>query len=102
MAASVTYIVSTTKKFYQSEPADHGPDGPVEIKLRGRHRTGGMAPNWNRHSDNNRSSKPPGPKRGLHNMPPKVMFMENAYRGHTVMITQDVLLASYGITVGFE
>lgn len=101
MAASVNYIVSTTKKFYQSKPANHGPDGPVEIKLRGKHRTGGMSPNWNRHSDNNNKAKPRVP-RNQYNPLPKVMFMADAGIGHTVMITQEKLREVYGITVGFD
>jgi hypothetical protein len=102
MAESIRYIESTSKKFYQSQPANHGPDGPQEIKLRGKYITGGMAPNWNRHSDNSRSSRQPGPKRGLHDMPPKVKFMPDAGNGHTIMIAQSDFFALTGIRPGFN
>lgn len=102
MATSIKYIDSTGKKFYTSEPANYGPDGPQEIKLRGKYVIGGSAPHWNRHTDNNRSKTPDGPKFGLHNLPKKVFYIADAYNGHGVMITQADLFARTGVTIGFD
>jgi hypothetical protein len=102
MAESIRYIESTTKKFYQGKFPEKVPGGPVEIPLRGKYRTGGMSPNWNRHSDNNGKAKQPGPKRGLHDLPKKIMFMSDAYSGHVVMITEDQFFAVTGYHTGFE
>lgn len=103
MAASTRYIDSSGKKFYKSEFIPVSATGCVEIPLRKSERGGWTsAPNWNRHSDNSGKKKPDGPKRGLHNIPPKVMVMANAYRGNTAMMTNAAFVVSYGYSPGFN
>lgn len=100
---SIKYIDSTSKNFYRSEFVPVKEDGRIEIPLRGRMRVGGSAPHYNRHSDNQGKNRPPGPKRGLHNIPPKVCYMADAYKGHTVMLPQDEFFARTGHTeLGFN
>lgn len=100
--STVRYLDSSGKKFYRSSFIPVSSTGAVEIPLRGSERQGWTsAPHWNRHSDNSGKNKPAGPKRGLHEIPPKVMYMSNAYKGHTVMIDRDVFEEMTGIEVGF-
>jgi len=102
MATAVRYIDSTSKKFYKSDFPPENETGAVEIPLRGRMRNGwASAPHWNRHSDNNGKStrkkkKPPFP------LVSKVMVMADAYRGHTVMLTQNQVMQQYNISMGFD
>lgn len=96
---AIKYIDSTSKNFYKSELPEKGPDGQTTW-LKRKYRIGGSAPHYNRHSDNNnaaRKRKPPNSD----NPPPKVMIMENAQRGHTVMMTQANFVVTYGFTPGF-
>lgn len=103
MAEKIRYIESSGKKFYKSEFIPVSATGCVEIPLRGSERQGWTsAPHWNRHSDNSGKKKPDGPKRGLHDMPPKVMVLKNAYKGHAVMITREEAERLCGHALGFD
>ena len=97
---SVRYIDSSSKNFYKSEFPDHGPDGPVEIPLPARMRVGGISKKGSYHSDNQGRARIRG-KANSFNPPSKVMVVANAYSGHAVMMTRDMVLAKYGITMGF-
>jgi hypothetical protein len=80
------YINSGSIGFYRSDPYESQSGEAVEPKLKAKYRVGGLAPKFNKHSDNggNARNKIPRPDSAGE---PRVMFMFDALRGKTQMMT---------------